>query len=183
MSKEPAPTKGVTPNMHGVLGVLVDEAPSTVLFGKRLNTSPYDPLLLQLQRAGAGKFLKFEDKRAKASVAARAKKLNIKILFGEEGETLWVMLATVDLSNNGHVDPVPEAKAKSLAKSLNDIVLEAVITKRDKPGLITTWARLNGAPSVGISAVDNVLSGLLRAGKIKLKPAIKGLDGDRWMVA
>ena len=66
--KAPAPAKGIRPNVTGVAGFLVDEAPVGIEFGARKRTSPYDPLLIQLREAGPGKFLKFADLRARGSV-------------------------------------------------------------------------------------------------------------------
>jgi len=168
------------PEMAGVPGALVDEGPPPdVLFGAKKRTSPYDPLLLQLQRAGAGKFLKFDDLRARTSLIARAKRLNIKILFGEQGSTLWVTLAKADLATNGVADVPPAPKARPLP----EIVLEGIRDdKRDTPGLIVAFCRNNGAPDVTLNAVDAALGELLREGKIKLKNPLKGLYGDRWTV-
>jgi hypothetical protein len=174
------PKKGTKLDFSGVPGRLVDAAPPDVLFGARKSKlSPYDPLLLQLQRAGSGKFLKFEDLRAKASLAVRAKKLNIKILFGEQGSTLWVTLAKAELSTNGSVEEPPATKARPLP----DIVLEGIANdKRDTPGLMVSYARLHGAPDVTLNAVDRVIAELARAGKIKLKPVKnKADDTERWM--
>ena len=174
------PTPGVKPDMRGVPGVICDSAPPDVLFGSRRHkTSPYDPLLLQLQRSGAGKFLRFEDRRAKVSIVARAKKLNIKVLFGEQGDTLWVTLAKVELSSNGHSEPQQQPKARPLA----EIILEGIRDdKRDTPGLMVSYARLHGAPDVTLNAVDRVVSDLARGGKVKLKPARNKMDSDeRWI--
>ncbi|MCU1328340.1 MAG: hypothetical protein JWN34_3710, partial [Bryobacterales bacterium] len=55
--KAPSPTKGIKPVFTGVPGALIDSIPEDVVFGERkMKTSPYDPLLLQLKAAGAGKF-------------------------------------------------------------------------------------------------------------------------------
>ena len=175
------PKKGTIPNIAGVPGQLVDAAPPDILFGARKKkTSPYDPLLLQLQKAGAGKFLRFEDLRARPSLTARAKKLNIKILFGEQGSTLWVTLAKAELSQNGHVEELPAPKARPLP----EIVLDGIEhDKRDTVGLIVSFCRKNGAPDVTLNAIDRVIAELARAGKIKLKPVRRG-DPDpseRWM--
>ena len=94
--------------------------------------------------------------------AQRAKKLGIRVLFGEQGNVLWVTLAQAALS----VDGIAEAPLK---KSAEDIVLEALREKRDTSGVITSWARSNGAPGIGISDVDRILIELMRAGSIRLK--------------
>lgn len=174
------PKKGTMPNLTGVPGALVDQAPPDLLFGPRkMKTSPYDTLLLQLQRAGAGKFLRFEDLRARASLTARSKKLNIKILFGEQGSTLWVALAKTQMETEGKVDQTPSLKAIPLP----EIGLGGIRNdKRDTPGLMVSYARLHGAPEVQLNAVDRVISELARGGKIKLKPVrTKGDDEERWM--
>jgi hypothetical protein len=72
-------------------------------------------------------------------------------------------------------------------KSVEELVLECLCQKRDTAGSITTWARSNGAPGISISDVDRVLSGLARAGRIRLKakwgPAKNQQDQpDRWEV-
>ncbi|HVW08368.1 MAG TPA: hypothetical protein VHC90_07285, partial [Bryobacteraceae bacterium] len=112
-----------TARLEGVAGVLVSEAPEGVLFGRLARQSPYDPLLEQLRTAGPGKFLKFDSLRARPSVAARAKKLGIKVLFGEQGETLWVTLARAEMHAEGSVD---QPKQKTNA----ELVLEAIAAKR-----------------------------------------------------
>jgi hypothetical protein len=166
------PTKGVKPKFDGVIGALVTEAPDGVLFGQKLRQSPYDPLLKQLRDAGAGKFLRFESLRAKPSIAARAKKLGIRVLFGEQGDVLWVTLAAADLRTDG-------AAEQPTRKTNSDLVLEGLDAKRDTAGALTTWLRSNGAPGIGISQVDELLRQLARAGKIRLKKN-QGHDGDRW---
>ena len=127
------PKKGTMPNLAGVPGQLVDDAPPDILFGPRkTKTSPYDPLLLQLQKAGAGKFLRFEDLRARPSLTARAKKLNIKILFGEQGSTLWVTLAKAELSHNSHVEELPAPKARPLPEIVLDGIVLAELARAGK---------------------------------------------------
>jgi hypothetical protein len=174
--------KGTKLNLAGVAGMLVDSAPSDVLFGaRRLKTSPYDPLLIQLSKAGAGKFLRFDDIRAKTSLTARAKKLNIKVLFGEQGNTLWVTLAKAEMETEGVVAP-----AKATEKlSMSDLALRAITEgNRHTAGEILTWMRSNGGDGLGITQVDRILIDLARAGKIKSKQARPGLDQpERWVKA
>jgi hypothetical protein len=176
--KLPAPTKGVMPVMTGVSGCLMDSAPDDVLFGGRANKgSPYDSLLLQLKAAGHGKFLRFDDLRAKASVWARAKKMGIKVLFGTQGDKLWVSLAKVEMETDGEVDVQPK-------RANVDIVLDAVKAGRQQAGEIFSWSRSNGSTEIGIREVDILLGSLARAGKIKLKSQPRGSDGpERWTVA
>jgi hypothetical protein len=161
--------------LEGVPGELVDIAPADILFGeRRLKTSPYDPLLLQLKNAGAGKFLKFGDLRCRPSLTVRAKKLGLKILFGEQGQTLWVTLAKADLDAvGGPIEPQPARPA------MTDLVLKALGAKRNTAGEIVSWMRSNGATGIGITQVDGLLSNLARAGKIKLRRS--GDDGpEKW---
>jgi hypothetical protein len=61
-----------------------------------------------------------------------------------------------------------------------DLVLEAIGQKRDSAGTITTWARSNGAPGIGISEVDRILNNLARAGKIRLRVKRRPQGADRW---
>jgi hypothetical protein len=178
----PPPTKGVKPHTEGVAGALFDEAPADVMFGvnRSTRTSPYDPLLLQLKTAGAGKYLRFDDLRAKSAIKARAKKLEMKILFGEQGNLLWVALAKAELHTNGKVDPVPVVERKTDSA----LVLEALQeSKRDTPGQITSWIRSNGNPDIALNTVDAMLSSLARAGKVHLKTKPKGDETERWRLA
>ncbi len=170
------PKKGIAPDFTGVAGVLVDAAPEGIVFGERkFATSPYDPLIIQLRDAGAGKFLKFSDLKARVSLKARAKKLNVNLLFGEEGSTLWVTLAKANLLTDGKTEDQP-------SRSLADTILLAIDAKRHKPGEITTWCRSNGAAGVGLTQVEGVIRNLAREGKIKLKAAIKGDDDPEMWV-
>lgn len=124
------PKKGFRPDFKGVPGMLLDAAPDGLEFGtgkKRL--SPYDPLLKQLQAAGAGKFLKFEDLRARTSVQARAKKLGIRVLFGEQGSVLWVTLASATIETEGTVEP--QVKVTNA-----DMILKAIADKRRAARLV-----------------------------------------------
>lgn len=154
----------------------MEAAPAGIAFGdKKLRGSPYDSLILQLRDAGPGKFLKFSELRARPSLIARSKKLSVRLMFGEEGSTLWVALAKADLVADGKTD---EEKPKTLA----EIVLLAIDAKRNKAGEITTWARSNGAPGAGVSQVDEAIRNLCRDGKVKLKNAIFGQsDVEVWV--
>ncbi len=163
----------------GVAGVVIESVPEDVVFGERKRKcSPYDPLLLQLQAAGPGKFLRFDDLRARPSLIVRAKKLGIRVLFGEKGEQLFVCLAKADLTTAGVADEQPRV-------TVSDIVIAALKVGRSTAGEIVTWARSNGAPGVGISQVDGLLSNLARAGKVKLRPLRSGASDapDRWSLA
>ncbi len=156
-----APTKGVKPDMRGVPGVMIDELPDGVMFGVKNKVSPYDVLLRQLVAAPAGKFLRFDDLRARASVYTRAKKLGIKVLFGEQGNTLYVMIAKADLADEGVTEKQPPPITNK------DRVLAAIGDKRCTPGEILTWMRSNGAGGVGITQVDDLLNILVRERKIR----------------
>ena len=161
-AKAAPPTKGVTPNMQGVPGVLMDEAPPDIVFGGRKKVSPYDALLLQLKAAGVGKYMKFDDLKARTSLTARSKKLGIKLLFGEDNNnSLWITLAKAELTEDGVTEKQPTPPTNS------DLVLKAIGEKRCTPGEILTWMRSNGANGLGITQVDGLLSNLSRAGKIR----------------
>jgi len=103
----------------------------------------------------------------------------MKILFGEQGTLLWVAMAKAELHTNGRVEPAPVVAPKPDS----DLVLEALATKRDTPGQITTWIRSNGAPDISINRVDGLLSSLARGGKVQLKPKPKGDETERWRLA
>jgi hypothetical protein len=148
-----------------------------VKFGRSLRGSPYDPLLIQLRTAGAGKFLRFADRRARTSITARAKKLNIKVMFGEQGESLWVTLAAVEMKSNGHVEEQPARPSNG------DLAIAAINAKRHTVGEILTWMRSNGADGLGITQVDGLIRNLARAGKIKLKGGRPGDEVERWVLA
>ncbi len=165
------------PDFAGVPGALVDSAPEGMVFGlKKWRVSPYDPLLEQLRKAGAGKFLKFDDLRCRISVSARAKKLGIKVLFGEQGNTLFVTLATAELQANGVVEEQPKKPSNS------DLVLAAIREKRHTAGEIVSWLRSNGVPGAGITQVDGIIGNLMRAGTLKLGRA--GSTGvERYVIA
>ncbi|MCU1330691.1 MAG: hypothetical protein JWN34_6061, partial [Bryobacterales bacterium] len=123
------------------------------------------------------KFLQFDDLRARPSLMVRAKKLGIRILFGEKGDTLYVSLAKVDLTTDGVAADQPRI-------SMSEIVLSAIKAGRSTAGEITSWARSNGAPGIGLTQVDGLLSGLARGGKAKLKAAKPGSEGpERWSLA
>ena len=62
-----------------------------MLFGKRLKTSPYDPLLRELI-LHPNDFLEFDDTRAQSSIAVRAKKLDLRVSFAHENGKLYVKL-------------------------------------------------------------------------------------------
>lgn len=76
------------PDFSGVAGKLVD-VPAGLVFGVKTRVSPYDVLLQQLA-ASKGKALEFGDLRARASVHVRAKKLGMRVLTAEQGNTLYV---------------------------------------------------------------------------------------------
>ncbi len=184
MKKKSGPEPGTVPNFAGVAGSLVSEIPEGLLFGERkTKTSPYDPLLLQLKAAGAGKYLRFEDLRARASVLARSRKLNIKVTFAEDGNILFVGLAQVELALDA---PAPEPKQST---TMTDLVLgrlkELAPLRAATSGEMTTWLRSNGGgPAVGIGQVDGIFATLLRAGKIKMKPSSRGGEAtDAYVLA
>lgn len=166
---------GIKPTFEGVPGELLNEAPEGLTFGeKKLRKSPYDPLLIQLRDAGPGKYLKFGDLRARVSLLARSKKLGIRLLFGEQDNTLWVTLAKAELTTEGKSEESPR-------KTLADVVMDAIRQKRTTAGEILTFVRSAGAAGgVGLTQIDGVLAALRRQFKVKLKSQ----DGvDRWSIA
>src|ERR1035438_3862891 len=86
------------PDFHGVPGELVamPEGVALSFATGQKKISPYDALLDQLAAAPT-KFLRFTDKRARASLNVRAKKKGLRISFAEDSGMLWVRL-------DGHVD-------------------------------------------------------------------------------
>lgn len=172
--KAQKPTKGVRPQLEGVAGVIVNEAPPDIVWGGKHRISPYDALLQELKKAGIGNYLKFGDPRCRPSVTARAKKLGIAVLFGEgPDKSLWVTLQKPELSKNGSVDPEPPKPTNA------ELVIKAIEAKRHTAGEIVSWLRSNGGAGIGITQVDGLLSNLLRSGKVKLgRQSSEG--ADRW---
>jgi hypothetical protein len=76
------------PNPNGIPGRLVDPPPGAN-FGAHGRGSPYDALLTQLSTA-KGKVLQFDSAGAKGSLYARARKLQMKLVFCEMGGKLYV---------------------------------------------------------------------------------------------
>lgn len=168
------PTKGVRPSFIGVSGCLMDSAPKEIMFGqKRGGRSPYDALLKQLKAAGPGAALKFDDVRCRSSIVARSRKLNMKVTFGQQGETLWVKL---DKSDQSWIEEKPDAKK-------NAMILQAIAAKRHTAGEMVSWLRSNGAPGIGITEVDVCLGNLSRDGKIKLGIHRQSDGAERWVTA
>ena len=96
------------------------------------------------------------------------------MLFGEQGETLWVTLAKANLETNGLIEKQPAPPTNS------ELVMKAIGEKRQKAGEILTWMRSKGVGGIGITQVDGLLSNLQRAGKIRCT----GPEEDqRWKLA
>lgn len=90
----PAAKTRKKPDFGGVPGQIFDISRLTgeLQFGVRsLRVSPYDAILKQLEESESPNMAaKFEDTRARASVTARAKKLNLSVTFAEYCGALFV---------------------------------------------------------------------------------------------
>jgi hypothetical protein len=148
------------PDFSGVPGELIKLSDdSDVSFGRKLRGSPYDPLLIRLRDAGSGHALKFGDARARTSVAARARKLDIDILCGEKDGVLYVKLA-------GAAQELPSPLADA-RKTNRHLVMEAIRAGKKTPAAIAAWIRDNGNPTMDAGIVTSILGNLQKDGSVK----------------
>jgi hypothetical protein len=152
---KPGPPKGHMPDFGGVPGELVDAAglPAGVVWGAKLRKSPYDPLLLQLAEAGAGKVLRFGDARARASVITRARKLGLRVTCGEAGGALFVRL-----DGRGE-DDVRATRRDHIRTGLK-------VSGGATPMALTKLLRDKGDTTVDVNRVESILGQMLRAGEV-----------------
>lgn len=80
------------PDFTGVPGEFCKPDGLNLVFGKKLRGSPYDGLLLELAKR-TGELLVFGDIKARASIYARAKKLQMALEYAESGGKLYVRFA------------------------------------------------------------------------------------------
>jgi hypothetical protein len=149
---EGAPKRGRKPNTDGVPGELVSLEGLNLVFGTRLKTSPYDPLLDQLVQAGPGKALRFGDVRAKASVYARAKKRGLRVSFAESAGALYVRF---DGSSDADV-----------RKSRRDHIVVALRLGPMSAIQIAKRLREAGDASVDAQLVEAILGQMLKASEV-----------------
>ena len=183
--------KGVAPDMKGVAGELVacSEIPPCVVFGSKQRVSPYDALLRQLYAAGGDKALCFGAARARASITARAKKLDIPVTLGEYEGKLYVRLlsgALARVQSASEAKPSPEADARKLttadarqlARRAN--ILGAIRLGKTSPESIAAHLRAEDSTCV----VDaSGVRGSLRAMRIANTVVLESVDPERWALA
>ena len=157
------PAPGVRPDITGVPGELVPLAGLDLHFGKSLRTSPYDPLLEQLDKAGPGNALRFGDLRARVSVVARAKKLGLHVSFAVSGNTLYVRL------DGRAADDKHATRREQIKAALKFGPLAAM--------KLTALLREKGDATVDASLVENILGQMMRAGEVVHQ------EGGAWALA
>lgn len=88
------PKKGQKLNLSGVAGTFVgcgEVGEEELDFSsKKTKLSPYDKLLLKLKDSQVGTMIRFESITAKNSLRMRAKILNLKLVFAEKDDKLYV---------------------------------------------------------------------------------------------
>jgi hypothetical protein len=183
-----------------VSGEITDACPPGLVFGKRAHPPSRYGALLALLRDSPGKYLKFEHLRARCALGAHARRMNLKILFAQEGPVLWVSLAppakelpvkAAKTLPGRTMDVVPEEtpdeEAPKPAPTIAELALQAITAKRTTAGEIITFMRSRGYTNgLDLTGTENLLRNLCKEGKIKLKPLPRGADTDqpdRWMVA
>jgi hypothetical protein len=150
----PKPATRKAPDFSGVAGKLV-EAPTDLHFGARAGRgSPYDALLEQLA-ASKGKVLEFGDTRARPSVYARAKKLGLRVLFAESGNTLYVKF--------GGWAPDSE-RWKALVRAA---IREVVTTQPRNEIQIAVALRATGVNDVDAGTVGAILKQMEQSGDVQ----------------
>jgi hypothetical protein len=87
---KPGPKKGQRIDFRGVPGEMVSTPTDLEFSAVKRKESPYDPLLIQLSKAGPGHVLKFGDLKARTSVTVRAKKKGFRVSFAERDGVLFV---------------------------------------------------------------------------------------------
>ena len=135
-----APQKGKRPNFDGVSGTLITTPVGLEFSVRKLRISPYDALLDQLEKAGPGHVLCFDDIRARASVIVRSKKKGLRISFAEHDGKLFVRFDgstkdDVDNSRRGRlrellkIGPLTSIKACNKLRDSGDTLVDANITE------------------------------------------------------
>jgi hypothetical protein len=155
-ASKPGPQKGHVPDFSGVPGELVDAAvvPADVIWGHKARKSPYDPLLLQLAEAGAGKVLRFSEPKAKSSIPARAKKLGLRVTCGEAGGgALFVRF-------DGRVEDDKRETRREILKGALKVTVGASVMA------LTQVLRDKGDTTVDANIVGAILMQMLKAGEV-----------------
>lgn len=174
------PTRGVRPNFTGVPGELikVSEVPADLTFSvRKLHTSPYDPLLRQLQDADPGHVLCFGDERARPSVIARAKKLSLKVEFADHAGKLYVRLIPSATA------PAHEASVKTQVVQDKKTVNRALVMGQLRAGKVTPEAIAAGMRSEGASIDAPTVRSMLNAMKTEGTVRLAKITPETWELA
>lgn len=158
------PKKGthIAPNVAGTPGKLT-ELPAALVFGGLGRISPYDALLLQLEKAcDEAKRqsrplpgLEFTDVKAKPSVYARAKKLGYRVAFAEDKGRLYVRF-----------DGLVSDDKKALRRKAIIEVLSKPAGTALKYIEITNRLRAAGDELLEAATVDAILCQMLKTGEV-----------------
>lgn len=141
------------PDMTGVPGRIVD-APVDLVFGHKLRSSPYDALLQQLAEAGKGKALQFDDRRARAAIYSRSKKLGMQVEMAENGNALYVRFC-------GYAPDSP--KWKAMARTA---ILDTVRTQARNDVQIAAAVRAKGLNEIDAGTVGAILRQMEQEGLV-----------------
>ena len=145
--------KGVKPDFSGVPGELVGLGDLQLVFGRGGRLSPYDSLLRKLAEAPKGQVLKFGSKKARASVAIRAKKLGYRVSFAEHQGSLFVRF-------DGRVDDdIRKQRRDSIAAALRKHGPLSYIALANK-------LREGGDDSLNASDVEAIVLQLVKDGSV-----------------
>lgn len=162
------PTKGVRPRLEGVPGVLLtarDVAPLGLIFGAATRVSPYDAKLRELCAAEAGAVLCFGNLRARASLYQRAKKLNIKLEFGEQGGKLYARLVSSEALPRQSVTGTVVTDAKTRNRAL---ICAAIRKGKKTPEAIAAFLRDEGHTNFDGPVVRSMLKHMQAQGQVTL---------------
>lgn len=149
----------------GTPGKMVDASQlDGLVFGGRAKVSPYDKLLTELKEATpkppSKVVLEFESLKARASVYARAKKLEMRVSFAELGGKLYVRYEG-DLGED-----VIAKRRQAILDNMSGIPVSYIEMKNKLVAL--------GDVSVTAAEVDIILVQLMKAGKVVRQ------DGGKW---
>ena len=159
--------------LTGTSGAFLTELPADIEFKAPGRISPYDKLLMQLEKAhneprppGAQRpGLVFDHVKAQTAVVARAKKLGYRVLFAEKAGKLYVQFA-------GLLADDPKLKRRE--------AILAVLAKAPAPLKyieITNRLRAGGDELLEAAAVDAILVQMMRAGDVLR------VDGGAWRIS
>lgn len=145
-----------------VTGQIVAAEGLNLEFGAAGRKSAYDDLLNRLIEAAPGHVLKFADTRCRATVAARAKKLGLRVLFAESAGALYVQISRVE----------PKALTRTTKLTLADAVRRVVSEAPRTNGEVFDHVR-QILPDAVRGSVDATLSNLRDKNEVAKKDDLK----------